>query len=258
MVTASRAAKRRRQRQNADALKEYGAADLARRFDRCASENERRQKGEFSTWRCQHRHCEFCARIYSQKTIWKYEPKLARLVLVGYRLCLLTLTIRNSFAINLRQLEWLFMNYRKLQRRHPFKGRVIGSIARIEVDYNPDTQEFHVHIHAILVYQQCVPQEEIKAAWFHLTKQEADYIELKDSPSQADIPRSVWIDKIEAENENAFGEDLAIRNALGYVSKFRPFSDSEAFAQYECTARGFRLIRAYGALYGNNIRHYLD
>src|ERR1044072_3115594 len=98
MVTASRGAKHRRQQQNADALIEYGADGLARRFVRCASENERREKEGFSTWRCQHRHCEFCSRTYGQKTIWKYEPKLERLVLVGYRLGTLTLTVPNTCA----------------------------------------------------------------------------------------------------------------------------------------------------------------
>jgi hypothetical protein len=152
----------------------------------------------------------------------------------------------------------MFASYRKLLRRYPFKGRAIGSIARVEVDYNADTQEFHIHIHAILVYKQCIPQEEIKVAWFKLTKQVADYIELRDSPNKSDTPRSVWIDKIEVDDENVFRGDSAIGDALGYISKFRPFNDPEAFAQFECSAKGFRFVRAYGALYGKNIRRYLD
>jgi len=155
-----------------------------------------------------------------------------------YSVSLLTLTIPNTLLLNRELFKWLSLNMKKLMRRYPLNDRVVGAVARIETDFNSDSQDFHVHIHMILIYRQCIPQNEIAEAWRDLT-QPNGYVQ-SDVPGRASNPCVVWIEKI---------EPGAIKKTVSYLFKSRPFKDAEAFAEYDCGVKNTRLVQAYGKLF---------
>jgi hypothetical protein len=121
-------------------------------------------------------------------------------------------------------------------RRYPFRDRVNGTITVIETDYNQYSADFHVHIHGIISYEECIPQEEIETVWRKLTAIPPEGFPVTDPPE-----RIVWIKKIESKS---------IWSTVGYLFKFRPIEDAEAFAEYDCAIDRVRLIRTYGAMRG--------
>jgi hypothetical protein len=167
--------------------------------------------------------------------------KIDRLMCDDYRISFLTLTIPNTLSLSPELYKGLAMNIKRLLRRYPFKGRVVGAVARIETDFNSDSQDFHVHIHMILIYRKCIPQREIEDAWRGLIGPQLNCYAISDVPGRESVPCIVWIEKIKAE---------AIRRQVGYLFKFKPFKDAEAFAEYDCAVKNVRLIQTYGALRG--------
>jgi hypothetical protein len=242
MVTSSRTVERRaNQRLNAAALTARGEHHRAKGLIHCVLEDERREVTGYRTWRCQQRHCLFCCRRYSQRLTRKYARKIERLMGNDYRVSLLTLTVPNTPSLSPKLYKWLAINLKRLLRRHPFIGRVVGAVARIETDFNSDSQDFHPHIHVILIYKQCISQREIAEAWRDLTSPQPNDYALSDVPGCVSQPCIVWIEKIAPE---------AIREKVGYLFKFKPFKDAEAFAEYDCAVRNVRLVQTYGALRG--------
>lgn len=167
--------------------------------------------------------------------------KIDRLMRDDYRLSFLTLTLPNTLSLSPELYKGLAINLKRLLRRYPFKGRVVGAVTRIETDFNSDSQDFHVHIHVILIYKQCIPQREIEVAWRSLIGPQLIGYELSDMPGRESAPCIVWIEKI---------EPGAIRRQVGYLFKFKPFESAEAFAEYDCAVKSVRLVKTYGALRG--------
>jgi hypothetical protein len=156
----------------------------------------------------------------------------------GYRLSFLTLTIPNVLWLTPQLYIWLSDCFKKLMRRDPFKNRLNGAIIVIETDFNPYPQDFHVHIHGIFSYEECIPQEELELVWRKLTAILPEGFPVTGSPK-----RIVWIKKIEPKS---------IWSTTGYLFKFRPIEDAVAFAEYDCAIENVRLVRAYGAMRGGS------
>ena|SRR5215213_1187598 len=233
------------QLQNATALIARGKNHRARGLVRCVQEDERIEATGYRTWRCQNRNCLFCCGRYSRKFTGRYMRKIGKLLRDGYRLSFLTLTIPNTLSINPQLYKWLGMNLKRLMARSLFKGRVVGAIARIETDFNADSQDFHPHIHIILIYTQCIPQREIAEAWRDLIEPQLNEYAPSDVPGHEGGACVVWIEKIKPEE---------IKKTVAYLFRFKPFEDAEAFAEYDCAVRNIRLIQTYGALRGRKRR----
>lgn len=160
MATALCTSERRtRQRLHAAALSARGEHNCAKRLLDCALQDEKKEATGFRTWRCGHRHCLFCGRKYSKRLTRHYGLRSEELMANGYRLSFLTLTTPNVHWLTPQLYRWLFDCFKGLMCRDPFRWRVDGAIIVIETDFNPDSQDFHPHIHGILSYQQCIPQE---------------------------------------------------------------------------------------------------
>ena len=242
METSSRTSQRRaRQRLNAAALAGRGEHHRAKRLIDCLLEDERKEVTGYRTWSCQHRYCLFCCWRYSQRLTRKYVRKIERLMSADSRLCFVTLTIPNTSSLSPELYKWLSTNLKRLMRRHPFKGRMVAVVSRIENDFNSDSQDFRVHIHMILIYRQCIPQNEMADAWRDLVNPQLNDYALSDVPGREGIPCVVWIKKITPE---------AIERTLNYMFKFAPFKDADAFAEYDCAVRNVRLVQTFGALRG--------
>ncbi|HKQ03729.1 MAG TPA: protein rep [Blastocatellia bacterium] len=200
-----------------------------------------------SLFRCQLRYCEFCHWRDSRRIFRKYFRRLLACVDEGYRLAILTLTIRNLSSIRSQDYDRLSQNLKMFFQHDLFKQHVYGGLSRIETTFNDNRQEFHPHIHIIIAYRACISQNEIKAVWKALTADIEDY-EPSDSPAAQASSRSTWIKKIEFNKSNPARIRKAIRGALNYVCKFNPIASPEAFANYYCATNGKRLVRAYGGL----------
>lgn len=241
MATASRTSERRaRQRLNVAALIARGEHYRAKRLLDCVLQDEKKEATGYRTWSCQHRNCLFCGWKHSQRFSRRYVRKVGRNISNADRLSLLTLTIPNVLSLSPQLYKWLAVCVKRLLRRDLFRDRVIAAIVVIETIYNPDSQDFHVHIHAILVYEQCIPQKETVEAWRSLTASPPDGLTLSDAPE-----RVVWIRKINPKS---------IRQTVGYLFKFKPIEDAEAFAEYDCAVKNVRLVQSFGALRGRRLR----
>jgi hypothetical protein len=121
---------------------------------------------------CRERLCLFCMKRNSN---WQ----LVRLGKAGeqylranplHQALLLTLTIRNMAAEKLRYwLDRLLKAFRKLMRYGRVKNAVSAWYRTTEITYNPDTSEFHPHIHILLF---CPPEYFKRSKGLYITQPE--------------------------------------------------------------------------------------
>ena len=242
MAISLRTSERRTsQRLYAAALTARGEHYRAKRLVDCVLQDERKEATGYRVWRCQHRNCLFCCRKYWRRFAYKYNRKIERHLDADPRLCFLTLTIPNTPSLSPKLYRWLAANLKKLMRRYPFKDNVIWAIARIETDFNSRSQDFHVHIHIILICKQYIPQREIAKTWRDLLGPQPNT--LSDVPGRDGTPCIVHIEKIKPES---------IKDTVNYLFKYRPIKEAEAFAEYECAVKNVRLVQSFGALRGRN------
>jgi replication protein len=246
MATALSTSERRAiQRLYAAALTARGAHHRAKQLLRCVLEDERQEITGYRSWRCQYRNCLICCWRYSQRLTRRYVRKIEKIRCDDYRLGFLTLTIPNVSSLSSELYKGLAANQKSLFRRAPFKDRMVAGVSKIETDFNYESQDFHPHTHMILIYEQCIPQEEIVEAWCDLIYPQPSHYVLSDVPGHEGEPCLAWIKKIDPE---------AIRRAVNYLFKYRPIKEAEAFAEYDCAVRKIRLVQSYGALRGRTGR----
>jgi hypothetical protein len=237
MATTSRKSERRaRQRLNAAALMARGEERRAQRLLDCVLQDERKEMTGYRTWSCQHRNCHYCGWKNSQKSSRRYVRKVEKTISSDDRLSFLTLTIPNVLAPSPQIYRWLSGCFKNLLHRDPFRGCVVGALVVIETVFNPDSQTYHIHLHAILIYTKCISQKEIAKAWHALTVSPPDGLDLPDAPG-----RVAWIKKIDPKT---------IRQMVSYLFKFKPIEDAEAYAEYDCAVKNVRLVQTYGAMRG--------
>ena len=107
------------------------------------------QKGNKITSRyCKQRWCRICNRIRTGKLINGYETALNEMQDKQF----ITLTVKNCTGDKLRQtIEKMIKQFRQIQDlRRKQKKAPLKCIRKIECTYNPDTNEYHPHLHIIL------------------------------------------------------------------------------------------------------------
>ncbi len=106
---------------------------------------------------CKDRLCPGCQSSRSRKTFMELM-KLYEHYHLEYphdRAAMLTLTVPNVPAHALQgELSALLTGFRKLSRRKPFENAIRAWFRALEVTYNPKTQTYHPHIHALLLLHQ--------------------------------------------------------------------------------------------------------
>ena len=204
------------------------------------------QTGAF-LFSCQLRHCEFCFWRESRRARKQYLLRFLGCVEGGLRLAILTLTVPNVSALNSQDYDRLFERVKEFLSLEYVRRYIFGGVAKIETTYNVEHQEFHVHIHILIVYKACIPQKKIKALWGNLTADIENY-EPSDFPASNVSNRSVWIKSVKLNRSNPASIRKAVRDSLNYLCKFNPIDDPEAFVSVYGATKGKRLIRAYGGL----------
>jgi len=150
-------------------------------------------------------------------------------------------------ALNSQDYDRLFERVKEFLSLEYVRRYIFGGVAKIETTYNAEHQEFHVHIHILIVYKACIPQKKIKALWGNLTADMGNY-EPSDFPASTVSNRSVWIKSVKLNRSNPASIRKAVKNSLNYLCKFNPIDDPQAFAIMYGATKGKRLVRAYGGL----------
>lgn len=111
--------------------------------------------------RCRKRICKFCQNYKTLQQIEKYVPVLSQLT----DLYLVTLTIKNIPGEQLKKaIEQMQSNFRKLTRLASKHGIDYNTIRRLEITYNPITNEYHPHFHILVQYEKTA--QFIYDTWF--------------------------------------------------------------------------------------------
>jgi hypothetical protein len=84
------------------------------------------------------------------------------------RLCILTLTLKNaaSYEGGLKRLK---KSFAALKRKKAFKAHIKGYVGGFENTYNAKTNDFHVHLHLIVLRGKFWDQADISDAWREVT-----------------------------------------------------------------------------------------
>lgn len=99
---------------------------------------------------CRQRLCQVCAWRRSAKFQAQTQPILQALS-GKYDYIFLTLTIKNCGAENLKTAFDEMMNaWAKFSKKRKIKRSFRGIIRSFEITFNPDTADFHPHIHALI------------------------------------------------------------------------------------------------------------
>jgi hypothetical protein len=111
---------------------------------------------------CDNRLCPWCASRRSSRI----ANRIAPIVAAFSRPALLTVTIKNGSDL-LERFTHCRSSWSKLARRKEFKASFLGGVAFVESTYNLQTEEYHVHIHALVDGR--MPQKEISRLWEQIT-----------------------------------------------------------------------------------------
>jgi hypothetical protein len=196
---------------------------------------------------CRLRYCEFCYWRESRRVRKQYLRRFLEYVDDGLRIAILTLTIPNVASLNSEVYDRLFESLKELLNLDYVRRYIYGGVAKVETTYNADRQEFHPHLHILIVYKACIPQKKIKALWALLTA-DLEHYEPSDVPASSVSSRSVWIKRVKFNRDSPASVRKAVRDSFNYLCKFNPINDPEAFASLYSVTNRKRLIRAYGGL----------
>jgi hypothetical protein len=130
------------------------------------------QNGDKLTSRyCGHRWCRICNRIRTGKLMHGYSAELEKLVDPQF----LTLTIRNVKIEQLRSsIQQMTKTIRLIQDlRRKRKQPLMKCIRKIECTYNPDTNEYHPHLHIIIEHEHVA--KEVLQQWIERYPEQAEF-----------------------------------------------------------------------------------
>lgn len=123
----------------------------------------------YPTFRCKKNYCPDCAAERAARIARQTEARIVEAMkLVQGRLCLMTLTMKNAPTLDggLARLKKAFTNFK---RKQAFKQHIKGYFGGFEFTYNPKTNDFHVHLHLIVLRGAFWNQSDISDAWREVT-----------------------------------------------------------------------------------------
>ncbi len=137
----------------------------------------------YPTFRCKKLFCPDCAAERANRLSRQTEAKIAEAMQTNKgRLCLLTLTMKNAATLDggLSNLKKAFTQFK---RKKVFKERIKGYFGGFEYTFNPKTNDFHVHLHLIVLRGKFWNQSDISDAWRDVTGDSfiVDIREIKDA-----------------------------------------------------------------------------
>jgi hypothetical protein len=146
----------------------------ALRMKQCCSLFKHRTCGShtiksYPTFRCKKLYCPDCAAERATRLGNQTEAKIAEVMKTNSgRLCFLTLTIKNTptLDVGLAKIKKCFTQFK---RNKPFKKHIKGYFGAFEYTFNPKTNDFHVHLHLIVLRGKFWNQSDISDAWRDVT-----------------------------------------------------------------------------------------
>jgi hypothetical protein len=123
----------------------------------------------YPTFRCKKLFCPDCAAERANRLSRQTEAKIAEAMKTNKgRLCFLTLTTKNAATLDggLVKLKKSFANFK---RKKNFKNHIKGYFGAFEYTFNPKTNDFHIHLHLIILRGKFWNQSDISDAWRDVT-----------------------------------------------------------------------------------------
>ncbi|WP_252351527.1 protein rep, partial [Acinetobacter baumannii] len=189
--------------------------------------------------------CPFCAGIRASKAIQKYTQRVDEVLSKKRTLkpVLITFTVKNGTDLGERSSH-LMKSFRTLmERRRDYlkKGRgfnefckINGAMYSYENTFNPDTKEWHPHLHMFALLDDWIDQEELSQYWHSITGD------------------SMIVDIRRVKKEKGLGYSKAAAEVCKYALKFGDLSVENTWEAFK-VLKGKRLSGAFGSLYGVKI-----
>jgi len=127
---------------------------------------EDEQRYRVSAQHCKNRFCEPCMRAKANLMAANLRERLLTYKLGDARL--LTLTIKHTDTPLKEQLTKLYADFSQLRKEKVWKNNVTGGMATLEVKWDPDTAEWHPHLHCIIEGDP-MQKSRIADAWLRIT-----------------------------------------------------------------------------------------
>lgn len=102
---------------------------------------------------------------------------------------MLTLTLKHSNSDLSTQIDRIYSSFRGMRRTKWWKSLCYGGVWFFQVTYNPQSKEWHPHIH-ILLDSEFIPYLEIRQKWYYYTSG-SDIIDIRPVYSTVDISQYV-------------------------------------------------------------------
>jgi hypothetical protein len=123
----------------------------------------------YPTFRCKKMFCPDCASERANRLSRQTEAKIREVMKTNSgRLCFLTLTMKNAATLDggLVKLKKSFANFK---RKKVFKKHIKGYFGAFDYTSNPKTNDFHIHLHLIVLRGKFWNQSDISDTWRDVT-----------------------------------------------------------------------------------------
>ncbi len=123
----------------------------------------------YPTFRCKKLFCPDCAAERATRLGNQTEAKIREVMKTTKgRLCLLTLTMKNAATLG-GGLAKLKKDFAKFKRSKDWKAHIKGYFGAFEYTFNPKTNDFHIHLHLIVLRGKFWNQSDISDVWRDVT-----------------------------------------------------------------------------------------
>lgn len=113
--------------------------------------------------RCRHRLCPTCNRLLAAEWTSSLSRELKR-----QQVRLITLTLAADGECLKHRWDRLLASFRRLRSHPQWKSHVRGAIAAVELTWNAEHTNWHVHLH-VLAIGTFFPQPMLKSLWHNVT-----------------------------------------------------------------------------------------
>jgi len=174
-------------------------------------------------WRCGDRLCPVCAHHRSRRLVRDYAPKIEAAGR-GRLLLFLTVTVKNPEKLTPKVYRDLKANFKRLRRHKSFE-HIRGGVLAIETTRNHKEGTWHPHLHALLIAEKYVNQDQLQREWRELTGD--SYI--------VKVKKASW---------------GAVRELLKYPTKLADLRTPADVLEFALATWGVRMLQGWGCLFG--------
>jgi len=174
-------------------------------------------------WRCGDRLCPTCGHHRARRLAARYAPMIEEAAR-GRLLLFLTVTVKNPEKLTPKVYEELKENFKRLRRHGSFKN-IRGGVLAIETTRNRQEGTWHPHLHAVLIAERYVNQDQLQREWRELTG-----------------------DSYVVKVKKAYGS--TVRELLKYPTKLADVRTPAEVLEIALAMTGVRMLQGWGCLFG--------